>query len=72
MTSIQHSTRRHALQLAAGAMATAALPALGLARLQAAASPTGPSANVLWKPEDDASRVVVRSNDRLVNDEPSH
>ncbi|WPH23561.1 hypothetical protein [Variovorax paradoxus] len=66
MTSIQHPTRRHALQLAAGAVAIAALPVPALTRLQALAGPIGPSANLLWKPVDDAPRVAASSDDRSV------
>jgi hypothetical protein len=60
MTSIQHPTRRQALRLAGGTMAMAALPVPVLARLQA---PIAPSANVLWKPVDNAPRVMASSDD---------
>ena len=66
MTSIQHPTRRQALQLAVGAVAVTALPVPALTRLQALAGPTGPSANLLWKPVDDAPRVAASSDDRSV------
>ena len=66
MTSTQHPTRRQALQLAAGAVAIAALPVPALTRLQALTGPTGPSANLLWKPVDDAPRVAASSDDRFM------
>jgi len=65
MPSMRHPTRRQALQLAAGAAAMAALPVPALTRLQALAGPIGPSANLLWKPVDDAPRVAASSDDRL-------
>ena len=66
MTSIRHPTRRQALQLAAGAVAMAALPIPALTRLPALADPTGPSANLLWRPVDDAPRVAASSDDRFM------
>ncbi|WP_295979894.1 hypothetical protein [uncultured Variovorax sp.] len=66
MTSKHEPTRRKALQLAAGALAMASSPAPVIARLQLEGEFAGPSANVLWKPVDDAWRFA-ESSDELVD-----
>ena len=65
MTAEHNPTRRKAMQMAAGAVAMAALPVPVVARLQVEGDSAGPSTNVLWKPIDDARRFEKPSDDLL-------